>query len=66
LKKASEYRHHAKECRTLANQSVSDEHRKQLSAMADTWDRLAAEREPSLHDDDPLPLAMASEGRTKH
>jgi hypothetical protein len=45
VKKASEYRQHAKECRTLAAQAVSDEHRKQLAAMADTWDTLALERE---------------------
>jgi hypothetical protein len=45
VKKASEYRQHAKECRTLAAQAVSEEHRKQLSAMADTWDALALERE---------------------
>ncbi len=45
VKKASEYRQHAKECRTLAAQAVSDEHRKQLAAMADTWETLALERE---------------------
>jgi hypothetical protein len=45
VKKASEYRQHAKECRALAVQAVSDEHRKQLAAMADTWDTLALERE---------------------
>ena len=45
MKKASEYRQHAKECRALAVQAVSDEHRKQLAAMANTWDRLAVERE---------------------
>jgi hypothetical protein len=45
VKKASEYREHAKECRALAAQAVSDEHRKQLAAMADTWDSLALERE---------------------
>jgi hypothetical protein len=45
VKKASEYRQHAKECRALAIQAVSDEHRKQLAAMADTWDTLATERE---------------------
>ncbi len=47
MKKASEYRHHSKECRALAVQAVSEEHRKQLLAMADTWDKLALERERS-------------------
>lgn len=45
VKKASEYRQHAKECRALASQAVSEEHRKQLSTMADTWETLAVERE---------------------
>jgi hypothetical protein len=44
MKKASEYRQHAKECRALASQAFSEEHRKQLAAMADTWDNLADER----------------------
>jgi hypothetical protein len=53
VKKASEYRQHAKECRTLAAQAVSDEHRKQLSAMADTWETLALEREKIAAKDSP-------------
>ncbi len=43
MKKASEYRQHAEECRTLAA-SVHGEQRDQLLEMAATWDRLAAER----------------------
>lgn len=45
MKKSFEYRQHAKECRALATQAKSDEHRKQLAAMADTWDTLALERD---------------------
>ncbi len=44
MKKASEYRQHAEECRQLANRMEHGEHRDQLLEMAATWDRLAAER----------------------
>lgn len=44
MKKASEYLQHAKECRALALQAGSEDHRKQLMAMAETWDHLAGER----------------------
>ena len=43
MKKASEYRQHAEECRTLAKQ-MQGEQRDQLLEMARTWDRLADER----------------------
>jgi hypothetical protein len=43
VKKASEYRQHAVECRQLAA-GVKGTQRDQLLEMADTWDRLAAER----------------------
>jgi hypothetical protein len=72
VKKASEYRQHAKECRALAAQAVSDEHRKQLAAMADTWETLALEREKvAAKDDVPLgpPPAETKPGphrRTTH
>jgi len=36
VKKALEYRQHAKECRVLAAQAVSEEDRQQLIAMAET------------------------------
>lgn len=45
MKKALEYRQHAKECRVLAAQAVSEEDRQQLIAMAETWEALATERE---------------------
>ena len=47
VKKLSEYRQHASECRSLAATMPSDDQREQLLAMAETWDRLAEERERS-------------------
>ena len=44
MKKASEYRAHAEECRALAAQMESGEQREQLLNMAAQWDRLAADR----------------------
>lgn len=44
MKKASEYRQHAQECRDLAKQMPQGEQRDQLLEMARTWDNLAAER----------------------
>ncbi len=43
MKKASEYRTHAVECRDLAA-SMDGEQREQLLEMAATWERLASER----------------------
>jgi hypothetical protein len=45
MKKASEYRRHAEECRALASKAGTEEHRLQLLKMADTWVSLADERE---------------------
>jgi hypothetical protein len=45
VKKASEYRQHAKECRALAQQVTEGEQRNQLLEMARTWDALAADRD---------------------
>jgi len=44
MKKASEYRLHAKECRGLAAQMSSTEQREMMLQMAEHWDKLAAER----------------------
>ena len=44
MKKASEYRKHAEECRQLAARMDVGEHRDQLLEMAATWERLATER----------------------
>jgi hypothetical protein len=45
MKKASEYRLHAEECRALAAGMQIDEQREQLLAMADQWEALANDRE---------------------
>jgi hypothetical protein len=45
MKKGSEYRQHALECRALANKMEQGEHRDQLLRMAETWERLADDRE---------------------
>ena len=44
MKKASEYRRHAAECRHMANGMRAGEQRDQLLEMAVTWDNLATER----------------------
>ena len=44
MKKASEYRQHAKECRDLAAQMESASQREQLLEMAVHWEKLARDR----------------------
>ena len=44
MKKASEYRQHAHECRALARGLPAGEQRDQLLEMASTWDKLAEDR----------------------
>lgn len=44
MKKASEYRLHATECRALAAKMDLGERREQLLDMAAHWDRMALER----------------------
>jgi len=45
MKKASEYRQHAQECRELAKHMPAGDQREQLLKMAETWDKLALERQ---------------------
>ena len=45
MKKASEYRKHAEECRALAKQVPEGPQRDQLLEMARTWDALAKDRD---------------------
>jgi hypothetical protein len=45
MKKASEYRQHAAECRAIAAGMSLGEHRDQLLAMAAKWEELARDRE---------------------
>lgn len=47
MKKASQYRQHAIECRQLAA-GVQGVQREQLIEMADTWERLAEDRSDLL------------------
>ena len=51
MKKASEYWTHAQECRALAKRMGQGEHRDQLIAMAETWERLAEQRETTSNCD---------------
>jgi len=44
MKKASEYREHARECRELAAKMDFDEQRQLMLQMAGHWDRLAEDR----------------------
>lgn len=44
MKKASEYREHARECRELAAKMDIDANREQLLAMAAQWEQLARDR----------------------
>ena len=54
VKKAHEYRQHARECRDLARRMSNEEERRQLLGMADRWDLLAVQRERllELHGDE--------------
>ena len=45
MKRASEYRQHAQECRALANQMKEGGQRDQMLTIAATWEKLAAEHE---------------------
>jgi hypothetical protein len=53
MKKVSEYRDHAEECRTLARRARSAEDRDMLLNMADTWDNLARAREKRMVKENP-------------
>jgi hypothetical protein len=49
MKKASEYRHHAEECRALAAKMEFGDQRDQLLRMARQWDELAKDRAALIH-----------------
>jgi hypothetical protein len=44
MKKASEYKARADECRVLAARTSNPEHKAMLTKMAETWESLARER----------------------
>jgi hypothetical protein len=45
LKKTAEFHEHARQCRELAAQVNSAEHKAALIQMAETWEALARDRE---------------------
>ncbi len=57
MKKASEYRQHAEECRALAQAMEQGDQRDQLLEMAATWDKLAADRSDLVRRNPDLALA---------
>jgi hypothetical protein len=48
MKKISDYKRHAEECRKLAAAATLREHRSQLIGMAETWEMLADQREREI------------------
>jgi hypothetical protein len=61
MKKASDYRKHAEECRALAKGMKQAEQREQLLAMAQTWERLADQRDITSRNE----AEMASQQRPR-
>ena len=63
MKKASEYRKHAEECRALARGVLDGPQKDQLLEMAATWDNLASERAAFIqrHPEQALPHENAEE-----
>lgn len=45
MHKASQYHVRAEECRALAARTAKAEHKSMLEGMAETWERLAQQRE---------------------
>lgn len=46
--KVVEYRQHAADCRSMASRTKEPDQRKMLEDMAESWERLAVEREKFL------------------
>ena len=44
MRKVDDYKKHAEECRTMARNTVNEEHRQGLLQMAETWESLAEDR----------------------
>jgi hypothetical protein len=53
MKTAQDYRRYADECRELARRAKSGEERDAILAIADSWERLAGERERKIGKDRP-------------
>ena len=64
MKKAAEYRLHAKECRELAAKASNLDQREQLLRMAETWESLALDRELVLARDPSLAGQENQKGKT--
>ena len=52
---AEEYRRHAAECEALASKAPTKEQREQIERIAETWRKLAAERERWLRSQQNVP-----------
>jgi hypothetical protein len=61
MKKASDYRKYAEECRALAKQMPDGKQRRQLMEMAKTWDNLASDQERLLRKNPELDTGRGSE-----
>jgi hypothetical protein len=48
LHKAAAFRRHARECHLLSHHAQNEDQRRQLLAMAETWETLAIEREAGV------------------
>jgi hypothetical protein len=48
MRKASEYRHHAEECRKLSAKMKTGDQRDHMLKIAKVWDRLAEDRADML------------------
>lgn len=48
MRKVSDYKRHAQECRDMAAKAQNPLHRQQLRQMAKVWDMLAQDRAKSL------------------
>jgi hypothetical protein len=59
MKKAADYRNHARECLHLARQADRTEHRDMLLQMAEIWQSLADDRERHM-EGRRVPAALSS------
>jgi hypothetical protein len=64
VKKASEYRKHADECRQMMT-AATGEQRAMLEEMARTWDSLAGDRERRATQKQRIAVLEANENRNK-
>jgi hypothetical protein len=65
MRKVSEYRAHAEECRKMAAKMKNSEHRKQLEDMAEAWNMLARERQKQIEKHSELQSAVEATGNSR-